>query len=224
MSNRVLIIGASRGLGLGLAKAFHAQGWSVTATVRDRQKAGELAATGVELQTVDIDQLDSVEALAGQLAGRQFEVIFINAGVAGPAHHNPSQASETEIGQLFLTNAFAPVRLAERLLPQLADKGTLVFMSSVLGSIAMGAGNGMPVYGASKAALNHLVRGMYKGMAESGITFLLMHPGWVKTEMGGPEAPLDVPTSAQGMLEQVTRTLGQGGLSFLDYQGKPLPW
>src|SRR5690606_36942368 len=93
------------------------------------------------------------------------DVLYINAGVAGPQDKPATQASEAEVGQLFYTNAVAPVRLAERLLPLVnPDQGVIVFMSSILGSVEVGPGMGMDLYGASKAALNHLTRTFVAGL------------------------------------------------------------
>lgn len=167
----------------------------------------------------------SLEQLAGRLSGQRFDVIFVNAGVAGPDHHSTALASAEEMGQLFLTNAVAPLRVAERLLPNLAaEHGLLVFMSSILGSIETGAGMGMPLYGASKAALNHLTQCFVRSQNNPKLGVVLMHPGWVRTDMGGGDAPLDVDSSCKGMVEQVSAAVGQPGLRYLDYQGNPLPW
>lgn len=222
----ILIIGASRGLGLGLAHAFSAQGWAVTATVRSPLQAAPLEALpGVAVETLEMTDPFSLDLLAQRLAGSTFDVIFVNAGVAGPDHHSVQQANASEMGQLFLTNAIAPVRVAERLLPRVnPEHGVIVLMSSILGSVETGPGMGMPLYGASKAALNHLARSFAKGLENPRVGVLLMHPGWVRTDMGGAEAPLDVETSCQGMVEQVTAALGTGGLRYLDFQGKPLAW
>lgn len=225
MSQTVLIIGASRGLGLGLAQAFATQGWDVTATVREPKQAEALQAQGpVTVETLDMTDDASVEALVGRLQGRRFDVVFVNAGISGPRVDAASQASREQVSELFYTNAVAPVRLAERLLPTLAPQGVLTFMSSIMGSVDTGSGMGMPLYGASKAALNHLVSSFAKALPEDGPTVLLMHPGWVRTDMGGEQAPLDIETSCRGMVEQVTRAAGTGGLRYLDYEGTALPW
>jgi len=97
-------------------------------------------------------------------------------------------------------------------------------MSSILGSVETGPGMGMDLYGASKAALNHLTRTFVAGLGETRLTVLSMHPGWVKTDMGGDQAPLDVETSARGMVQQVTQAIGQGGHRYIDYQGERLAW
>lgn len=226
MSRTILIVGASRGLGLGLARQFSSQGWQVIATVRDPARADALKAlAGVRIEALELDDADSLERLAQRLTGTQLDVLYVNAGIAGPQNKPATAASQMEVGQLFFTNAVAPVRLAERLLPLVEQKqGVIVFMSSILGSVETGPGMGMPLYGASKAALNHLTRSFVASLGESTLTVLSMHPGWVKTDMGGSEAPLDVETSTRGMTEQVIRAIGQGGHRYLDFQGNPLPW
>ncbi|WP_175252651.1 SDR family oxidoreductase [Pseudomonas sp. BMW13] len=222
----ILIIGASRGLGLGLASEFVAQGWAVTATVRSAaQQAPLLALPGVRVEQLEMTDPASLEQLAQRLSGQQFDVIFVNAGVAGPSHHSTAQASAEEMGQLFLTNAVAPLRVAERLLANLASgHGLIVLMSSILGSIEAGAGLGMPLYGASKAALNHLAQCFVRTQDNPGLGVLLMHPGWVRTDMGGADAPLDIASSCKGMVAQVSAAVGQAGLRYQDYEGNPLPW
>ncbi|MFV9656083.1 SDR family oxidoreductase [Pseudomonas sp. NY15366] len=221
----ILIIGASRGLGLGLASEFAAQGWAVTATVRSAAQEAPLQGLGVRVEQLEMTDSASLEQLAGRLSGQQFDVIFVNAGVAGPSHHSTAQASAEEMGQLFMTNAVAPLRVAERLLPNLAAAhGLIVFMSSILGSIEAGAGLGMPLYGASRAALNHLVQCFVRTQDNPQLGVLLMHPGWVRTDMGGADAPLDIDSSCKGMVQQVSAAVGQAGLRYLDYQGNALPW
>lgn len=227
MSKTALVIGASRGLGLGLVKQLHAEGWQVIATVRDPQRAEALAALGdVRLETLDLGDAASVDALAQRLADTQLDLLFVNAGISGPREATANNVSLEDLGTLFMTNSVAPIRLAERLLPLMAPRnGVITFMSSIMGSIELGPELGMPLYGASKAALNHLTRNFIAGLGEdSGLTVLSMHPGWVRTAMGGDEAPLDVETSCRGMVEQVTRAAGQGGHRFIDYQGQALPW
>ncbi|NKQ09960.1 SDR family oxidoreductase [Pseudomonas sp. SST3] len=227
MSKTVLIIGASRGLGLGLAKRFASEGWQVIATARDPQRASELKAiANIRIEPLDIDDAEGVDALARQLSGTTLDVLYINAGTSGARTLSAETASREEVSQLFMTNAVAPVRLARRMLPLVDPRtGVIIFMSSIMGSVEAGPGMGMPLYGASKAALNHLTRTFVADLGEAtGLTVLSMHPGWVKTDMGGAEAPLDIETSCRGMVEQVTRAVGQGGHRFIDYQGETLPW
>ena len=227
MSNTVLIIGASRGLGLGLAKQFASEGWQVIATVRDPERANELTAVAnIRIEVLDIDDVAGLDRLIQRLSGITLDVLYINAGISGSRTLSADTATHEQAGQLFTTNAIAPVRLAKRMLPLVdPSNGVITFMSSIMGSVETGPGMGMPLYGASKAALNHLTRTFVAELGEqTGLTVLLMHPGWVKTDMGGAEAPLDVETSCRGMVEQVKRAAGQGGHRFIDYQGETLPW
>ena len=226
MNKTALVIGASRGLGLGLVRELSAQGWNVIATVRDPQRADALASIpGVRIESLEMTDASQGAALAQCLAGTRLDLLYVNAGVSGRRELAANDASLDEAAELFMTNAIAPIRLAEQLLPLVKPmQGVIAFMSSVMGSVEAGPGMGMPLYGASKAALNHLTRNFALSLADAGPTVLSLHPGWVQTEMGGSEAPLDVATSCAGLVEQVTRAAGQGGHRFIDYQGKALPW
>lgn len=221
-----LIIGASRGLGLGLVQRLTEQGWTVTATVRDPKKANDLKAVpGVRIETLDMDSIASLDALKQSLQGEVFDLLFVNAGVTGPQHQSAEQATDAELGQLFLTNAIAPVRLAERFVGQIRpDGGVLAFMSSFLGSVACPEGLGMALYKASKAALNSMTNTFVMQLGEQRPTVLSMHPGWVKTDMGGDNAPLDVETSTRGLVEQLNAYAGRGGHHFIDYRGEVIAW
>ncbi|MCP8462648.1 SDR family oxidoreductase [Pseudomonas sp. ZM23] len=220
-----LIIGASRGLGLGLVRELLERGWEVAATVRDAANAGELATLPVRVESLVLDDVHSQDRLAEALAGSRFDLVYINAGIYGPAHQSAIDASLADVGQLFMVNAVAPLRLAERLLPRLdGERGVLAFMTSELGSVAGNESGGMALYRASKAALNSLTRSFVAGLGETGITVLNLHPGWVRTDMGGEAAPLDVPTSVKGLVEQVEGHAGRGGQFYLDYQGTTIDW
>lgn len=226
MNKTALIIGASRGIGLGLVKELSAQGWAVIATVRDPQRADALASIpGVRVESLEMTDASEGAALAQRLAGTRLDLLYVNAGVSGRRELAAHDASRDEVAELFMTNAIAPIRLAEQLLPLVKPmQGVIAFMSSVMGSVEAGPGMGMALYGASKAALNHLTRTFALGLGDGGPTVLSLHPGWVQTEMGGSEAPLDVVTSCKGLVEQVTHAAGLGGHRFIDYRGDSLPW
>ncbi len=221
-----LIIGASRGLGLGLVKRLTEKGWAVTATVRDAHKADNLKAIpGVHIQTLDMDEQSSLEVLTHNLKGQVFDVLFVNAGISGPMHDNPTDATAGELGQLFLTNAVAPIRVAKRFVNQIRpDTGIIAFMSSVLGSVTMPDAPEMALYKASKAALNSMTNTFVTQLGENKPTVLSLHPGWVRTDMGGEGADLDVATSVRGLVEQLERFAGKGGHHFVDYKGETIPW
>ena len=225
-SKTALIIGASRGLGLGLVQRLTEQGWAVTATVRDPHKADALKALhGVRIETLDIDEIASLEVLMQKLKGEIFDVLFVNAGLLGPRHQSAAQATAAELGQLFLTNAVAPIRLAERLIGQIRPgTGVLAFMSSVLGSVACPEGAELALYKASKAALNSMTNTFFTQLEEPRPTVLSLHPGWVKTDMGGENAQIDVQTSTTGLVEQLKAYAGEGGHHFINYKGERLIW
>ncbi|MCI3911242.1 SDR family oxidoreductase [Pseudomonas viridiflava] len=221
-----LIIGASRGLGLGLVQRLTEQGWKVTATVRDPQNADNLKAIeGVRMEAVDIDDTASLEVLVQKLKGEVFDVLFVNAGIMGPKHQSAAQATAAELGQLFLTNAIAPIRLAERFVDHIRpETGVLAFMSSVLGSVACPEGETMTLYKASKAALNSMTNSFVVQLPEPRPTVLSLHPGWVKTDMGGENAAIDVQTSTTGLVEQLNAYAGKGGHHFINYKGETIAW
>ncbi|PMY48148.1 MULTISPECIES: SDR family oxidoreductase [Pseudomonas] len=220
-----LIIGASRGLGLGLVQRLLDDGWQVTATVRNPQKAEALKALGpVRIEQLDMDDQQAVIALNQKLKGEVFDLLFVNAGVKGPDDQTPGKATLAEVGQLFFTNAVAPINLAQRFAPQIRpDSGVLAFMSSVLGSVTMPDAPELALYKASKAALNSMTNSFVTQL-EQKLTVLSLHPGWVKTDMGGEGADIDVETSTRGLIEQINAYTGKGGHHFVNYRGETIPW
>jgi NAD(P)-dependent dehydrogenase (short-subunit alcohol dehydrogenase family) len=221
-----LIIGASRGLGLGLVKTLLADGWQVTATVRNPQSAEALQAMGaVRIEKLDMDDQQAVIALNQQLKNEVFDLLFVNAGVKGPEVQTPGGATLAEVGQLFFTNAVAPINLAQRFAGQIRpETGVLAFMSSVLGSVTMPDAPELALYKASKAALNSMTNSFVTQLGEQTLTVLSLHPGWVKTDMGGEGADIDVDTSTRGLIDQVNAYTGKGGHHFVNYRGETIPW
>ena len=226
-----LVVGANRGLGLGLVRVLHARGWQVIGTARDPDAAealNALAATSGGAVTVtrcDIDEPTAGAALARHLEGRPLDLLFVNAGVSGPAHRSADQATAEEIGALMLTNAVAPVRLARTLLDSVRPgTGVVAFMSSVMGSITENTGGNHELYRASKAALNSFTRGLWATIGDRNLTVLSIHPGWVRTDMGGEAAALSVEESVAGIVDVVEREAGSHRHAFLDYQGREIGW
>ena len=222
-----LIVGASRGLGLGLAGELLARGWHVVATSRDesdglRRLASE-AGPKLRTERVDIDAPAQIEALHGRLTGESFDLIFVVAGVSG----DPAAAIHTmpvaEVTRIFVTNAVSPIRFAETFLDRLLPGGTLAFMTSVLGSVALNEAGGFDAYRASKAALNSVMKSASLELGPQGVVCVAVHPGWVRTDMGGAGASRSVPDGAAGIVWAATLPDdGPSGGFFRD--GKQIEW
>lgn len=221
-----LIIGASRGLGLGLVEQLLSDGWKVTATVRQPAKAQALAALGpVHIEQLEMDDHEAIKGLSQKLDAEVFDLVFVNAGIIGPKDQTSGDASLTDIGQLFLTNSIAPINMATAFVSKIRKgTGVLAFMSSGLGSITAADAPELALYKASKAALNSMTNTFVSRLDEDRPTVLTLHPGWVKTEMGGDQAEIDVGTSTRGLVAQVNAHAGKGGHYFIDYTGKTIPW
>ncbi|MDE2515434.1 MAG: SDR family oxidoreductase [Rhodospirillales bacterium] len=226
-----LIVGANRGLGLGLARELLQRGFGVIATARDPDGAEELAALAaahpgkLSILPLDLAIPADIDGFAGRLDARMLDVLFVNAGVAGPAHRSTMEATPEEVGALMFVNAVAPVRLARLLLDRVREgSGILAFMSSLMGSVEANTAGNHELYRASKAALNSLTRGLFATLGGRRITVLSMHPGWVRTDMGGAQAPLDIETSVRGLADVLAREAGSLRHGFIDYAGAEIPW
>lgn len=222
-----LIVGASRGIGLGLVEEYLARGWSVSATVRDAGAEAELTATDrtgrLTVARADVTHDSDIQALADQIQ-EPLDLLFVNAGIMGP--EEMITASPEEIDQVMQTNAFGPAKLAWALADRVRPKtGVIALMSTGMASIADNTSGGYDVYRASKAAQNMLARSLWidPGRAR-GLTVLSVNPGWVKTAMGGRGATIDVPTSARGIADQIEAHAGTGEHRFIGWNGRELPW
>jgi NAD(P)-dependent dehydrogenase (short-subunit alcohol dehydrogenase family) len=221
----IFITGASRGLGLEFARQYAAAGWSVTAACRDPSKAPGLAGLGVETVALDVADADSIRRAAESLRGRSFDILLNNAGVYGEGQQF-GRLSEPEWERVMLVNAIAPLKLTEAFLPHLlaGQKKLIVFLTSRMGSIADNSSGGAYIYRSSKAALNAAVKSLSIDLAPRGVTTLLLHPGWVQTDMGGPNALVSPEDSIAGMRRQIEAVEPGQPLTFLDYTGAPVPW
>lgn len=220
---QALIIGASRGIGLGLSKELQQRGWAVSAT--RRLLAGAEESPEIKWLTLDINNLQQSTTFGQMLPLEQFDVIVVNAGVYGPDHQSVSSTTQDELLSLFMTNTFSPIRIANAVLPSLkANTGVLAFTSSKLASLNENPHADMPLYSASKSALNMLTRTLLPATESRGLTLLSLHPGWVQTELGGAAAPLTVQESVQGLANVLGNYQGKGGHHFVDYSMQNLSW
>ena len=224
-----LIIGASRGLGLGLVREYLGRGWHVTGTVRGTARTAlhDLADKHhgkVAIETVDINQPGQVAALRERLTNRRFDLLFVNAGVSHDRDEAISTTTDETFIRLMVTNALSPMRVVERLESLVPATGAIALMSSGLGSVANNETGEWEVYRASKASLNTLMRSFAARHAGDPRTLLLIAPGWVRTDMGGPDALLDVETSIRGVVDAITAHTGKPGLHYVNHQGNTVPW
>lgn len=226
---KALIVGASRGLGFGLVEEYLRRGWQVQATTRSgeptdglrRLMAAHPGALAVE--AADINQPPSVEALRAKLAEAELDLLFVNAGISRGPEETVSEISTGDFIEMMVTNALGPMRVITALLPAVRADGTVAVMSSGLASVANNTEGRWEVYRASKASLNTFMRS-FAARHPGGRSFLCISPGWVRTDMGGEDAPLDVATSVQGIARTVEARAGSGGVRYIDYLGENIPW
>ena len=229
MSNpsTALVIGASRGLGLALAEEYLQRGWRVIAT--ERTPSDGLAAltarypTSLEIAAADLRDRASIAALRDRSDGRTADVLFVNAGICLANQDSAATAHESDFVDMMLTNALGPVRAIELLEGLVPGRGVIAVMSSGLGSIANNEGF-WPLYSASKAALNMLMKGFAGARSGDPRAMLLIAPGWVRTDMGGPSAPLSIEQSIPLVVDTVERNRGHAGLRYVDRHNQRLPW
>jgi len=224
----VLITGANRGLGLEFARQYAADGWSVIATCRNPIGVGALAEIKGDIAVYGLDVLSppSLARFAEDLKGRPVDVLINNAGVYGPKPVQAADATLENWTPVLQANAMAPLFVARALLGNVeaGDRKLIVNISSIMASIEQGSGPGEYIYRSSKAALNMVMACYAQEIAETGVGVVMFHPGWVQTDMGGPNATL-TPTESITHLRASIEKLGfKDTGKFFNYDGTPLPW
>ncbi|WP_223691561.1 SDR family NAD(P)-dependent oxidoreductase [Leifsonia poae] len=226
----VLLIGASRGLGLAIAEEYLARGATVVATVRGAGRTAlhelrDAFPDRLEIESVDITIPDEVAGLRDRLASRWFDLLFVNAGVTNAEEETVATVSTDEFIRLLVTNALSPMRVVEELAGLVPPTGTIAIMSSGQGSISNNERGGFELYRASKSALNQLMRSYAARHRDDPRTLLLLAPGWVKgTGVGGPNGALTIDESIPRLVGTVEAQRDRGGLQFLDYLGRTVAW
>jgi NAD(P)-dependent dehydrogenase (short-subunit alcohol dehydrogenase family) len=225
----VLVVGASRGLGLALAREWLSRGWTVIATVRGRERTGlhesaEASSGRLSVEQLEMTDQGAVRALRDRLSGSQLDLLFVNAGVANGAEDRVDEVSTDEFIRIMVTNALSPMRIVEELGELVRPNGTIGVMSSSLGSVSLNERGGWEVYRASKAALNTLMRSYAARNSNSARDLALVDPGWVRTEMGGASASLSIEESIPGVVAALDARAGKPGLRYFNYLGEEIPW
>lgn len=242
----VLITGAGRGLGLEMARQYAADGWQVIGTVRDPDRAAELAALvpggggGIRIERLDVTDHATIDALARQLRAPDgsplpIDVLINSAGTMGSGNFAQQGLAFGRFGKsdfpdweyVFRVNVIGPMKMAEAFVQHVAasEQRRLVALSSIIGSIAKNEIGGLYAYRATKAALNAVMRSLAIDLGRKHrIVAAPIHPGWVRTEMGGPRADLDPQTSVAGIRQVIAALDADRAGRFWMYDGTELPW
>lgn len=224
---QLLLIGASRGLGFALAEEYLKRGWQVVATERNSttSKLHDLLGSAedrLEIETLDINYPDQVTALRARLASRKFDMLFVNAGIG--IRKMIAEVSTDEFVRMMVTNALSPMRIVESMQDLVLPTGTIGIMSSGQGSITNNENGHYEIYRGSKTALNMFMRSFAARHADDPRTLLLMAPGWVRTDLGGPQARLSIEESIPNLANTMDAQAGKAGLQYLNYLGQTVPW
>jgi len=221
-----LIVGASRGIGLEFVRQYLDAGWNVFATHRGEDDRIRLRDLGAHTLRLDVLDANDIAGIAWQLDGERIDVAVVNAGVYGPrTSHVAQPPSDEEFDLVMRTNVLASMRLVPVLAPLLAPThGTLAFLSSRMGSIAEASAAYGMLYRVSKAAVNMTARLAHAEYNGQGLRVLSLHPGWVRTDMGGPNADVEVDASVAGLRRVIADPTAWPGGSFFDYRGQSLAW
>lgn len=226
----ILLVGASRGLGQAMAAAFLKKDWHVVGTVRAGRRAeldylAQAHPDQVTIEQLDVTEPDQIAALRDRLSGNSFDMLFVNAGTAN--HDQAETIAETstdEFVRVMLTNALGVMRAVEGLQDLVRPAGLIGVMSSGQGSIANNVRGGHEVYRGSKAALNQYMRSYAARQVGDTRAMVLMAPGWIRTELGGPEATFSVEETIPELVDTLVAQQGTPGLRFIDRHGEIVPW
>ncbi len=231
-----MISGANRGLGLGLTRQYINDGWNVIAICRNVSVTLETLSRQGRLEFYQCDLTDdsALGELAGFLAERAIDVLVNNAGMMAKSGIVNGEEGVQGFGhfdrslwhQVFDINLFTPMCMAELFAANLAaaQRGRIVTISSMLGSMQLNTHGGLYAYRASKAAVNAIVKSMSIDLADRGIIAVAMHPGWVRTDMGGENADLDIKSSVRGIKNVIDGLTASDSGKFLSYDGSEMPW
>lgn len=224
----VLITGANRGLGLEFVKQYLADGWRVIATCRDPSSANDLRDFDGDLaiHRMAVDMSRQIEEARDSIGDESIDLLINNAGIFGPRGSALGNLDPAAWRHVFEVNAIAPIKVAEAFLDNIAANGggKIATVSSKMGSIGLMAAGNEYIYRSSKAALNAAHKALSLEVAERGVACAVMHPGWVRTEMGGDGADIDAAESVTGMRGVIAALTPETSGRFWNYDGQELAW
>lgn len=225
----ILLIGASRGLGYAMAAEYLKRGWNVVGTVRGKARTllhdlADRSQNRLEIETVDICEPDQIAALRARLSGRMFDLLFVNAGVTNNPSETIADVTTEEFARVMVTNALSPMRVVEAVHDLVSPTGTIGLMSSGQGSVSNNTMGMREVYRGSKAALNMFMRSFAARHSSDSRAMVLMAPGWVRTDLGGPDGRLSIEESVPNLVNVLLSVQDAPALQYLDYLGRTIPW
>ena len=227
----ILITGTNRGIGLEFVKHYIKNNEKVIATCRNRNSAKDLlelenTTNNLSLVELDVSNPNSINNFTSKIAGLPIDTFISNAGVSGPKNIEFGNFDAKEWLDVFNINTISPLIITQKILKNLRlgkDK-KLVFISSKVGSIEDNTSGGMYIYRTSKTALNQVIKSLSIDFKEDNFIVVALHPGWVQTDMGGPNALIDTKTSVRGMTEAIDNLTSKNSGKFYNYDGSPIPW
>jgi len=221
----VLITGANRGIGLELARQYANDGWQVVGTARRPDAADDLRELDVRIVQLDVTDQHSVDKMIEELDGQAIDLLINNAGILPPVH-SINEIDFEVFNQVLAVNTVGPIRVTKALLPNLqaGEMKMIINTTSELGSLAGNTRGGFYAYRESKAALNMFTRSLAAELKADGFTCIVIHPGWVQTDMGGPNATTSVPASAAGIREVIANLTAADTGTYWTFEGQNLPW
>ena len=224
----VLITGANRGLGLEFAKQYAERGWRVLATCRDVERADVLASIKgqVDIYELDITDHDQIKNLAKQLSKESIDLLLNNAGVYGPRPSKLGGVDYESWQEVLYINTMSPLKVCESFRPHVASSNLkkIAVLSSKMGSISDNQSGSSYVYRSSKAALNAVMKSLSVDLAGHGISVVILHPGWVRTDMGGPGGLINPSESVGGLSKVIDNLNMENSGRFYNYDGKEILW
>jgi NAD(P)-dependent dehydrogenase (short-subunit alcohol dehydrogenase family) len=228
----VLVTGANRGLGFEFCSQYAQSGWQVIAACRDVANADDLKQLSLQYESIqvvklDVSQHNQIDSLAASLKGTSLDLLISNAGVYGDsAGHGFGAINYSDWRNTLDINVLSAIKLAEAFKDSLAksEQGLFVAISSLMGSVADNGSGGSILYRSSKAALNAAMKSLSFDIKSAGVGVLIFHPGWVRTDMGGPNGLCDAPESITGMRQQIEKFDMQQTGQFIKYDGSEMPW
>lgn len=223
MTTRAIVIGASRGIGHEFVRQYRAESWQVTATARSEAALADLRALGATALELDVASAESTSRLAWQIDGLAFDIAIVCAGVYGPRSGGLQPPAEADFDAVMHTNVLGAMRVLPQLAEALAPGAKVAVISSRMGSMGLRTSASGWLYRASKAALNSVLKDASLVLGERAVC-VAVHPGWVRTDMGGAGADLALVDSVADMRRTLAALAPEHNGAFLNHDGQALPW